>query len=212
MRRLCDKMNVNRNELGGCKIILRMMLCGLMIWMGIVCLPQKVSSRQAKDVELIGQLGGRAYDVHVVGDYAYLAYSSGRYIIDMTNKSKPHLVGKCLTPGQTYGVYVWNNYAYVADYESGLRVIDVSDTSNPNETGFYDTLGASEGVYVFGNYAYIADGDAGIRIIDVSEPGNPNEVGYYDTPDKACGVYVLGNNAYIADEGAGLRVIYLTRA
>jgi hypothetical protein len=81
------------------KFLVGFLLCVGFVW----CASEARSEDIAQNVELVGQLGGTAWDVHVVGNYAYLAYASGLYIVDISDKSKPQVVGKCLTPGPGMG-------------------------------------------------------------------------------------------------------------
>jgi hypothetical protein len=149
-----------------------------------------------------------AYDVKVVGNYAYIALNQGGLaVFDISNPANPVRVGGYDTSGWAYGVAVSGNYAYVADSEAGLQVIDVSNPANPARVGGYDTSGWAYGVAVSGNYAYVADSEAGLQVIDVSNPANPVRVGGYDTSGAAAGVAVSGSYAYVADGRAGLEIL-----
>ncbi|WP_301337667.1 ELWxxDGT repeat protein, partial [Microcystis aeruginosa] len=69
-----------------------------------------------------------AYDVQVVGNYAYVADdTSGLQIIDISNPTNPTLKGSYNTSGSANDVQIVGNYAYVADASSGLQIIDVSE-------------------------------------------------------------------------------------
>ena len=108
----------------------------------------------------------------------------------------------------TRGVYIYSNYAYVADGVSGLRIIDVSDPISPKEVGFYDTGGFAYDVYISDNYAYVADGGGGLRVIDVSNPAAPDEVGFFEDKARifAYSVYILNNYAYVASGTPGIYI------
>jgi hypothetical protein len=153
-----------------------------------------------------------AYDVKVVGNYAYIALNQGGLaVFDISNPANPVRVGGYDTSGWAYGVAVSGNYAYVADSEAGLQVIDVSNPANPVRVGGYDTSGAAAGVAVSGSYAYVADGRAGLEILDVSNPANPVHVGSRDTSrdtsGDALGVVVVADRIYVADGDNGLLVL-----
>lgn len=120
-------------------------------------------------IPLIRHLRGSANDVKAVENYVYIAYKSGLCVVDVSNKSKPVLVGKCLTPGYAEGVYISGKYAYVADWDAGLRIIDISKPNKPEEVGYYNTPGYATRVSVSEKYAYVADWDGGLRIIDISK-------------------------------------------
>jgi hypothetical protein len=49
-------------------------------------------------------------------------------------------IGFCQFPGNSRGVAVQGNYAYVANV-SGLKIVDISNPANPLEVGFYDSPG-----------------------------------------------------------------------
>jgi len=108
------------------------------------------------------------------------------------------------TIGDSVGVAVVGNYAYVADGSNGLVIVDVTNPEAPTLKGSYDTAGTSWGVAVAGNYAYVADWDNGLVVIDISDPEAPTLKGSYDTAGNSHGVAVAGNYAYVADGSDGL--------
>jgi len=161
----------------------------------------------------------RFEDVHVLGNYAYVACSGFETerillgIIDITDPANPTIISSLYTtgdiPSDAHGIFVSGNYAYLAG-DSGLRIIDVTNPSNPTIVGFLDTPGYAMEVYVLGNYAYVADGSSGLQVIDISNPSNPVIIGSCDTPNAAYDVHVSGNYAYVADRDSGLQVIDIT--
>jgi len=165
----------------------------------------------------LGSFAKGAYDVTVVGNYAYIAGGDPYLrIIDISDPANPNEVGSYETPGRAYGVAIAGDYAYIADWDAGLRIIDVSDPTNPNEVGHFDTSGYATSVAISGTLAYVADGWQGLRIIDVSNPISPAEVGYFDTDWEIYDVAVVGHYAYVAEPpywdghqyvGGGLRII-----
>jgi hypothetical protein len=155
-----------------------------------------------------GFVGGPAYAIQTMGQYAYVAAGAGGLVVfDISNPGQPVRLGGYDTSGWAFGVHVAGSIAYAADDDAGLQVIDVSNPANPKWVGSYDTSGNAEGVQVVGGYAYVADGAAGLQIIDVSNPIGPRRVGGFDTSGFAWGVHVVGNRAYVADGPSGLQVI-----
>jgi hypothetical protein len=125
---------------------------------------------------------GSAYDVKVVGNYAYVALGEyGLAVFDVSTPTNCVQVGGCDTRGSAERVAVAGNYAYVAD--GGLQVIDVSNPANPVRVGGCTNApdGHAYGMAVAGNYAYVAGGMNGLAVIDVTDPANPARVGSYDT-------------------------------
>ena len=141
---------------------------------------------------------------HTAVLYAFVAdRGSGLQIVDVSDPSQPKLVGGCDTPGDTFGVYVKGNYAYVTDGSvGGLRIIDISDPTNPVFTGWYDTPGTTTArrLEVVDNLVYLPDGASGLQIIDVSDPANPVLAGAW-TLNGVAGVDVIDNYAYLAAGG-----------
>jgi hypothetical protein len=177
----------------------------------LLCLlvtPRSWATVDAANVSLLSTMTGFVpQNVVVQGQYAYVAASTGLYIVNVSNPSNPVQVGFCSTPGSAKDVAVSGNYAYVADGSGGLRVINISNPASPAAAGFCATAGDAQGVAVSGNYAYVADWGDGLRVINVSNPASPSEVGNYDTPGDAEDVALYGNIAYVADFTGGLRVI-----
>ena len=119
----------------------------------------------------IGTFAAYPSDIIALGDLLYVVYSlfpfgsnSGLRIFEWSDPSNPYFVGGCDTPDAARGIYVDNNYAYVADSD-GLVVIDVSDPNNPHLTGNYDTAGLAYAVDYDGGYIFVADYYHGIEIL-----------------------------------------------
>jgi hypothetical protein len=162
------------------------------------------------NVRLIGSWDspGHAYDVAVVGDYAYVvAETAGLRVISVADPAHPTEVGHCGTPGLAYGVAVSGDYAYVADWDSGLRVISVADPAHPVEVGNYAYVPGAADVAVMGDYVHVADNRNGLCVVSVADPANPVQVGRYVGTGEAYGVRVVGDYAYLAGGSTGLRVI-----
>ena len=136
--------------------------------------------------------------------------SNGLAIIDVTDPTNPGPPVSRDTLGFSQGVYVTENYAYVADENSGLAIIDVTNPANPGPPVYQVTPGWSEGVYVTGGYAYVADYSRGLAIIDVSDPTIPFFQASRDTSWISWDVYVTEGYAYVADDISGLAIIDVT--
>jgi hypothetical protein len=62
------------------------------------------------------------HDVHVQGNYAYVACIDSIYVIDISVPHNPILLGSSQTPGKAQGLYVQGDYVYVADGDLGLMI------------------------------------------------------------------------------------------
>jgi hypothetical protein len=122
----------------------------------------------------------------------------------------PVEVGDYDTSRDSRGVFVVDNYAYVADLggdgTSALIIFDISDPANPDSIGGCRMWGPVWDVCVRGDYAYVSNRAEGIKIFDVSDPTHPDSVGHYDL-SGATDIVVRGDYAYVADWTDGLKVV-----
>jgi len=153
-------------------------------------------------------LGDIANNVHVYGNYAYIATEldgSELQIVDISNPTNPVLLGT----GSTTNSYaasdlalISSKYLLVGSYSSTLGYIDVFDISEPtNPVRVFSQAASSRvnAVAVSHPYAYIGTNLGGeeFEIFDISDPLNPVEVGGYDASDQVMDIYISGSIAYI---------------
>ncbi|RLC81612.1 MAG: hypothetical protein DRI61_03650 [Chloroflexi bacterium] len=113
---------------------------------------------------------GRALDVYVVGDYAYVADKYGLAVLSVADPAHPIQVSYLdIEGGQAQGIYVVGDYAYVAAGTRGLRVISIIDPAHPVEVTFHDVGGAVD-VYADEEYIYVADPLSGLLILQPASP------------------------------------------
>ncbi|PWB69825.1 MAG: hypothetical protein C3F15_14360 [Holophagae bacterium] len=160
----------------------------------------------------VGIAPSYAFDVAVLGGYAYVVGGDGLRVIDVSTPSAPVELGWVATPSRSADeVAVSGDHAYVADSIEGLRVIEVSSPSAPVAVGFADVPGC--GAYelaVAGDYAYAAffGWNSGLQVVDASNPTAPVRVGLVHTP-SAGDIAVEDGYAYLAVLDSGIRVIDL---
>ena len=174
-----------------------------------------IGSADPLNVEYVSHFGGNAYDIDVVGNYAYLGQGQDLVIMDITDDESTEK-GRIITSSVVRSVAVAGNYAYVANDE-GLVIIDVSNPSSPQLQNTLDIDGSAQEVVISGNYAYVVsriysddDYHNTLEIIDVTDSASPTIVGSYDTYGYRSIVDVEGNYAYIADASEGLIVLNVT--
>ncbi len=121
----------------------------------------------AENIELIGRLSDcrTPHDLFIKDDYACVAAVESLKIVNVSNPRSPVEVGSCDTPEWAWGIYLLDNYAYVADKRSDLRIIDVSRPSSPKEVGYHKTPSWVHSIYVLGDYAYVGDCKSGLWIL-----------------------------------------------
>jgi len=179
-------------------------------------------------------LPGTPRGIYVGGGYAYVtSYIHNDFnahtfhVVDISNPTNPTQVGSVgvfLYPGETNGVYVSGNYAYVAGvrygvsgYAGGVQVVDISNPSAPTNVKHYttSTLQQTYRVHVSGGYAFLTGYTGGLLVVNVSNPSNPTPASIYRMPTDARTLAISGNPstssgqayAYVADGSQGVKVV-----
>ena len=112
-----------------------------------------------------------------------------------------------------YNLFVWGNYAAVAQQGNGLQIYDISNPADPRFLSSYSTGGGSaNGIFVSGNYLFIAYGQEGLHVLDVSNPASPIYRSSLVLPGFADveNVFVAGNYAYLAAKNSGMYIVDLS--
>ena len=144
------------------------------------------------------------YDVHVVGNYAYVTNNDGLMIIDIQDPSNPQKVGEVLSGG-TLGFEIESNIAYIASVTGGFVISNVSNPSNPQLLG-QDSVGGAIRIAISGSRAYVTYFGGGFKIFNISDLMNPVFLGEYsDTRSDA--IETKDNFVYFANAEVGLKVI-----
>ena len=144
------------------------------------------------------------YDVHVVGDYAYVTNNEGLMIIDIQDPSNPQKVGELILGG-ALGFVIESNIAYIASASSGFVISNISNPSNPQLLG-QNSVGGALRVAVSGPCAYVTYVGAGFKIFNISDLADPVLLGEYsDTRSDA--IEIKENFAYFANADVGLKVV-----
>lgn len=134
-------------------------------------------------------LPGRAREIAIQGDYAFLAVgSAGLHIVDISDPANPTIVGQWRKDAGINHLAVAGDYAYVIS--GGFRVLNISDPSAPQEVGFYE-VDANE-VSVGDGYAYLAAPD-GLHILNLADPAHPDQVGFIGVAGSSEHVSVTGD-------------------
>ena len=144
------------------------------------------------------------YDVHIVGNHAYVTNNEGLMIIDIQDPHNPQKVGEVLSGG-ALGVEVESNIAYIASVTGGFIISNVSSPSNPQLVG-QNSVGGAIRIAVSGSRAYITYFGGGFKIFNISDLTNPTFLGeYIDTRSDA--IEIKDNFVYFANAEVGLKVV-----
>ncbi len=152
--------------------------------MGFVTTPGGVSSRSAA--------------LYVQGRYAYIPNGNNLSIIDVSNPSRPVIVG-AVASGAGDGVFVQGHYAYVANYANAtFRVFDVSNPASPTQTATIASDNNPTNVQVQGKYAYVTTaGSSKVDIFDISNPASISSVATPTVQNQEYGQYIQGHYDYV---------------
>jgi len=165
-------------------------------------------------------ISGQAIDADISGNYAYVTNDLGvLYIVDIRDRERPVVTGKCRDIDSANIVIVEGNTAYVSytewiieelDYysESGFKIVDISDKENPEVIGNYITEGQWNktvfGIFIKDNYAYLNTSDYEndierntLEIVDISIKENPVIVSELELDGSPANIYVEEDDAYI---------------
>jgi hypothetical protein len=165
-----------------------------------------------------------AWDISVVGNLAYVTCGNqgvntagsvwnGLQIIDITDPSKPELLGSLDTPAHANDVDVVGNIAYVTCggyYDpkwNSLQIIDVSDPHNPKLMSSVETPDNADHVIIVGKKAYLESGNH-FQVIDISNPSTPKTIGAVET--GLFGIAMIEDKPYVSDGAVVGNLAYIT--
>jgi len=169
----------------------------------------EVSAALVRAYQIFGSCNtpGFTYAAVVAGNYAYVADGdSGLAVVDLSDRSQPHIVGSIKTSGKALGITLKGSFVLLAA-AGGLVVVDVTNPASPATVATCALAGTPTGVFASGDYAYVAAGSAGLLIVNVANPSAPTLASSYQTSGPAKAVFVFGNNAYVATGSAGLEIV-----
>ncbi|NHJ49930.1 MAG: DUF2341 domain-containing protein [Asgard group archaeon] len=128
-------------------------------------------------------------------------------VIEVTNPEAPVFTTKAPNyDGSVQGIFVEENYAYLADSIYGFIVLDINDLSYPKKCGEFLTSNCYD-VAIKDNYAYVTNDANGLLILDVSTPSNPELVCQYTQINSAYEIKIQGNYAYITSKSEGVYIL-----
>ncbi len=158
--------------------------------------------------------------IFVEGIIAYTVdeVSDGLTVIDVSNKTKPAIIGSISGVGapnyldNPCFVTVNNGYAYIASgSDNALTIIDIEIPKKPTfaavikGAGKPNHLEGTNSVFVAGDYAYVtAYDEAALSIINISNPLSPTFTGYISGKgnpnylEDAIDVKVVNNYAFVS--------------
>jgi len=168
-------------------------------------------------------LPGKANDVVVVGEYAYVAAGKGGIrVVHINQKSngkssesnKKSAVLEDLNnsaiEGNAVKIFHDGNYLYWLDNRNTLHFLSIKKPDKPQDVGLQKYKYPINDIVFRGNYAYFAASDQGLQVMDKSDLPNLPQVSQLNLNGKAQGIYLYGDYAYLTVKGVGLAIVDIT--
>lgn len=154
----------------------------------------------------LGQVDGlgRPWDVHVVGDHAYVAdYDLGLVTLALSEDALPQVVHTVESAGLPFRLDSGRlgsgaGVLYMASGAGGLEVFDLSDPAAPLATAVLDPGGGSIDVGVGQDSVAVATQEA-VVIYDLADPLQPTPRAYQETEQFAMAVDFGGDRYGVGD-------------
>ncbi len=113
-------------------------------------------------------LGSVCYDIHVFGDYVYLASSYyGIKIVDFSIMEEPGFILSHDLVGEAFALEVKDNILYLGNGYSGLHVFDVSNLTTPVELVHMTTGGSAGELEIRDNLIYQTVNNVGLLVLRI---------------------------------------------
>ena len=145
----------------------------------------------------VGHYAHQGEHIAVKGNHAYIL-DDGFYILDITNKIAPQLIGSNQVP-QPQGIAISDGYVFVA--ADSLYVFPSINLPDPPEVASFPLDVPAYDVYVTNNMAYV-ETQNGLHILDVSQIDQPVLLGMTDICGYISELFVEGNIAYLGGSGS----------
>ncbi|MFC2159721.1 transglutaminase domain-containing protein [Actinomycetota bacterium] len=166
------------------------------------------------------KIPGQAIDVDISGNYAYLTNDLGvLYIINIIDKEKPFVYGKCPDIDSANIVMARDDIAYVSYTEwlegeeefyteCGFKIVDISDKENPVVVGDYSTGNGNRksvfGLFIDKEHAYLntttyfdETESSTFEIIDITSNSKPLIEGSISIEGSPANIWIEGDKAYL---------------
>lgn len=124
-------------------------------------------------------LGSVCYDIHIIGEYAYLAAShDGIKIVDFTDINEPSLIVNHDLIGEAFALEVRDDLIYLGNGYSGLEVYDVSNITNPIQLDKLALGSSAEELEIRNDLIYVTVDGVGLVIVQIEGLETSKTSGY----------------------------------
>ena len=158
----------------------------------------------------VPEVGQSAMGVALDGHWLYCAAGTRLHALDVSEPTKPKVVGVLNGMDNCRQVAVSEGFAYVVSRETGLRIVDVRDPKNMKLRSRYDSVEFATGIDVVGKTVFLSERIYGVEAVDVSDPDNPRHLCIRKTDESQSNRYRDGW-LYSGEWGTGKVTVFDAR-
>ncbi|MEQ8819590.1 MAG: hypothetical protein RLY93_05050 [Sumerlaeia bacterium] len=162
----------------------------------------------AQPLAEVGHYGENIGTIAIDGTNGVLNEGTSLRVVDVSNPTAPSFKGSAELGTVPTGMFVAENYAYVAGYTGPFSVVDISNINAPSISGSIDWEAWKNAVWVRrgGDYAYLGVCST-VEVIDVRNKTAPSRVRSLGAMES-CVESITGDGGYlyVATDGPTTRV------
>ena len=147
-------------------------------------------------------LADKMKGVCLEGQMLYAIGGGTLYALDVSQPTRPTVVGSMGGMDNNRQVVAQNGFVYVVSRETGLRIIDARDPRNMKLRSRYDSVEFATGIDVVGTTAFLSERINGVEVVDVADPDRPMHVCIRKTSESQSNRYRDGY-LYSGEWGVG---------
>ena len=151
---------------------------------------------------IISSLTTAGSKLKLEGDYVYIGYFYGIYIVDISNPLQPQEVSWMLTSGELVtGIAVKDTYLYATTYDGMvIDIFDISDKNNPILISQYAVGALGGDLCIKDNYLFAGFFD--FSVYDISDPTQLVYLNKIPEHARATGITFIDTLVYISLGGS----------
>jgi len=172
----------------------------------------EVSKFEEYEIRYAKKAYGKALDVKVVGNKAFLAYGElGLKIVEIEDPTMPYSIGTYYRHHDVNCIEVFENYALLGFVDLGLEIVDFSNLDNISMVSRNNILGFTiENIQIIPPYIIITGGSRGLYTFKFVEPLTNFKLSEFPrefvNENEFNKLIVRGTVGYIANDFRGLSV------
>jgi hypothetical protein len=140
--------------------------------------------------------------------YAYITSPiDGFYVVDVSDRSNPHIVGHVDSPLLLNRASVDGGIAAVKTRDTGVLLVDVSDPTFPQIVGHIESGREHEDIVVDGDILFAARQGVGVDVYDLSDLSQPSLITTFADENAVGRMELAGDVLFIAARQNGVVIL-----